>query len=310
MTVLVTGAAGFLGRAIVRAFTREGISVLATDTAEAGFDTRPGTRSELVAYDRRDLEQESLEDLVSQVSGVVYAAALTPRDETADGVAERLLAVNLKAFIDLIISIRGADACRRVLFVSSSSIYDQTMATTLCEDDVSPTGGVYGAAKLAAETVGRRYLEVIGREFCAVRPTTLIGPGERWRPSRPHVSTFAQLMAAARAGQPVHLESGHAREDVLSVDDAADAVTALWRQPVWDGSSFSVSAGALCSLADLAEAVAGEVGLSVTTSGTVIDGGSDLPALVSHRRLTEATGWTPRRTLGLIVRECVEEGEP
>ena len=96
MTVLVTGSAGFLGRAVVRAFTRDGVDVLATDSgAAADVDFRPGTEPARVSYVQRDLEHEPLNDLVEQVDGVVYAAALTPRDETAGDVADRLLTVNL-----------------------------------------------------------------------------------------------------------------------------------------------------------------------------------------------------------------------
>jgi nucleoside-diphosphate-sugar epimerase len=312
MSVLVTGAAGFLGRAIVRAFTRGGIDVLATDEGDAGaFPQRPGTDAGRVTYVRRDLEHESLADLVARSTGVVYAAALTPADETEGDVAERLLAVNLSGFLDVLGAMRTAHECRRVLFVSSTSVYDQTAAVTLDEEDVSPTGGLYGAAKLAAEGVGRQYAEIIGREFCAVRPTTLIGPGERWRPSRPRLSTLAQLIDASRAGRPVRLANGSAAEDVLSVDDAADAVTALWRCPLpWNGCSFSVSAGTLHSVADIAEAVRAVAGLEFDDAGVLIEGGYDLPAIVSHDRLTNATGWTPRRPLDMIVRECLDEGEP
>ena len=141
----------------MRAFTAAGVEVLATDAVDMGnFEVRPATRVELVSYVQRDLEHEPLDDLVAQVDGVVYAAALTPRDETAADVADRLLTVNLKAFLDVLVAVRGADACRRVLFVSSTSVYDQTRAGTITEDDVTPDSGVYGAAKLAAEYVGRR----------------------------------------------------------------------------------------------------------------------------------------------------------
>jgi nucleoside-diphosphate-sugar epimerase len=311
MTVLVTGAAGFLGRAVVRAFTRDGIDVLATDqVVESSFVPRVGTRAERVTYVARDLEHESLEDLVCRTSGVVYAAALTPADDTDGDVAERLLAVNLNGFLRLIGAMRGKGASRRVLFVSSSSVYDQSLATVLDEANVSPPGDLYGASKLAAEVVGRRYAEVIGCEFCAIRPTTLIGPGERSRTSRPRVSTFAHLMEASRVGRPVRLENEGAAEDILAVDDAADAVTALWRLPSWHGCSFSVSAGSLTSLADLAEAVRTVASLELDEEGTAIYAGSHLPAKVSHERLTAAAGWTPQRPLEVIVRECLEEGEP
>src|SRR5581483_2184761 len=148
--VVITGAAGFFGLAMVRALTRDGVRVLATDRVdESGFKLRPGTVGELVSYLRRELERESLDDLVDGAAGLVHGAALTPADETAGDTAERLLSMNLQAFLSLLGAVRRSPTCRRVLFVSSAGAYDQSTAATLREEDADGGTSLYGAAKLA-----------------------------------------------------------------------------------------------------------------------------------------------------------------
>ena len=123
--VLVLGAAGFFGLAIVRALTADGTAVVACDRVEpAEFIPREGSRRELLSYVRRDLTVEPFSDLVAEASGVVHAAALTPPDEVSGDTAERLLRINLESLLALLSAARAND-CPRILFVSSAGVYDQ-----------------------------------------------------------------------------------------------------------------------------------------------------------------------------------------
>ena len=93
--VLVTGAAGFFGAAIVRALALDGAAVTATDRVdEAAFSPRADVPHDAVAYVRRDVASEPLDDLVASAEIVVHAAALTPADEHGD-TSDELLRVNL-----------------------------------------------------------------------------------------------------------------------------------------------------------------------------------------------------------------------
>jgi nucleoside-diphosphate-sugar epimerase len=305
--VLVAGAAGFFGRAIVRALTLDGFRVLATDRIdESDFYLRAGTTEELVDYVRRDLRSESLDDLVEPSAGVVYAAALTPRDEREDDTASRLLQVNLQGFLTMLAGVRRSESCRRIVFISSAGVYDQSAEAILSEDDADGGTSLYGAAKLAGEIVGRRFAELFELEFCGVRPTSLIGPGEVERSSRPRVTAFLQLVRAALAGQEVRLVAPESRADWLAVDDAAEAVSLLMRTPVLNGQSFNVSSGNPLHLREVAAAVQRVGGLRLVDSGRPIGADADRAATISNARLT-ALGWAPRRSLDDVVREVIEE---
>jgi nucleoside-diphosphate-sugar epimerase len=304
--LVVTGAAGFFGLAIVRALTRAEVRVIATDRTDE-FVPRPGTEPAFVDYVARDLERENVDDLVDGANGVIYAAALTPGDEIGGETADRLLRVNLAAFLDTLSAARRSRRCSRVMFVSSTGVYDQSRDADLQEDDADGAASLYGAAKLAAELVARRHAAAVGRDFCAIRPTSLFGPGETERPSRPNVTAFARLMRAARERTSVRLEHCDSRADWVAVDDAGEAVALLWRAPSFPELAFNVSSGAPRTLRDVADAVARVTDLRIVDDGeAVVDGGPDRPARISNARL-HALGWHPARTPEDVVREMLAE---
>jgi nucleoside-diphosphate-sugar epimerase len=297
--VLVLGAAGFFGLAIVRALTAHGVRVIASDRVDPDeFVVRPGTQTELVHYERRDVTVDSLDDLAAAAGGAVHAAALTPQDEAAGDTADRLLRVNLESLLSLLRAANASGSCRRVLFVSSAGVYDQRREESLTEADADGGTSLYGAAKLAGEIIGRRYASVVGLDFGAVRPTSLYGAGEIIRASRPRVTAFAQLIDAARRGEPVRLLHPDARTDWLCVDDAADAIALLWEHERFDGTIFNLSSAHPRRFADVAEEVAAATDLQLTETATRgVDGGGDRPALIDNRLIRETLDWRPRRTL-------------
>jgi nucleoside-diphosphate-sugar epimerase len=307
---LVTGAAGFFGLAIVKSLSAAGVPVVATDRVESDeFVVRPGTDASLVRYVRRDVSVEPLDDLVAAVTGVVHAAALTPEDERTGDTAEQLLAVNVGALFGLLAAMRASGSCSRLLFVSSSGVYDQAYARKLAEPDANGGTSLYGAAKLAAELVAHRYASLFELELCAVRPTSLFGGGELVRPSRPRVTGFARLVAAAVRGEPVRIERPDSRADWLCVDDAAEAVALLWRLDRLDGRSFNLSSGRPCAFREVADAVVEAAGLRLDDAASeLVDGGPDRPAVIANERLRGvAIGWEPRRTFADAAADLLED---
>lgn len=307
-TVLVTGAAGFFGQAIVRSLARDGTDVIATDRLAPGrFTVRADTPLERIAYHQRHLETETLSDLVARADGVVHAAAITPPDERGEA-SDHLLAVNLTPLPGLLAAIREAAPCRRLILVSSAGVYDQSADEALPEEAADGGTSLYGAAKLAAELVAARYCRVQGIDHAAVRPTSLYGPGETERPSRPRVTSLARLVRHARRSEPVRIEGSSAHCDWLSVDDAADAIVALWRAPRLDGRSFNLSSGVPRPFGEVVDAVVRIGGLELSAdAGHVVDGGPDRPARIVNRALAAASGWRPRRSLEQGIAELLAD---
>lgn len=142
--VLVTGAGGFVGQAVVRALLAEGRDVVATDMAAA---TIPVGACVLAG----DLADPALRAaaLRSGVSGVVHLATVPGGAAEADPGASRR--INLDAGYDLITEVAAASPGGRFVFASSIAVFGEDWPEQV--DDTTPPAPrlVYGGHKAMIE---------------------------------------------------------------------------------------------------------------------------------------------------------------
>jgi nucleoside-diphosphate-sugar epimerase len=247
-----------------------------------------------VRYLRADVTDRTAvgEAVGASAAVIVHAAALTPTPALQQEDPERIVDTNLGGTLNLLAAGRRTPG-RTFIYISSAAVYDQERHAVLREEDATGGSSLYGATKLAAELLVVRYGQLFGFATIVVRPTSLYGPGEWIRPSRPAVTPVHRLIEAARLGRSVRLEGRDARGDWLFVDDAADAVLLLAAAGL-SGRVFNLSTGRPRPFGDLAQAVAATLPLAVDPAAeTVIDGGSDRPAIIANDRLREAIDWAP-----------------
>ena len=126
MRVLVTGAAGFFGRALVRAFARGGDHVVAADILPpdefAPRSGTPGDRVDYVVLDVGDPAAWSTE-VTGPVDGIVHAAALTPSIQEAKEDPSKLVRVNLTGTLNALEFARKENL-GKFLFISSAGVYN------------------------------------------------------------------------------------------------------------------------------------------------------------------------------------------
>jgi UDP-glucose 4-epimerase len=291
--VAVTGAAGFLGAAVVRRLLARGHRVLAwvrptTDLArlspalgqgpltllrlDTGALRDPGGRAEAA----RALRGFGAEVLVHAAWRGVRGPA---RDEPAqvDEVA---------ATLDVLRA--GAEAgVRRFVGLGSQAEYGP-QAGVITEETVPTPATLYGSAKLAAGQLSLALAPRLGVSAAWARAFSIYGPGER--PG----TLVPDLASALREGRPFPLGRGDVRWDFLFEDDAGDAIEALAAQ---DGAvgTFNVASGAAVPLEEVFTRVR-----DLAAPGAPLAVGArprspaDLPRLeASIARLREATGWAP-----------------
>lgn len=297
MRVLITGASGFFGTALVRAFTLRGDSVLAVDSTPPGeIDLRSDTPRDRVRILTCDVSQrhQVLALDADSADAIVHAAALTPTVEAERADPDRILDVNLGGTINLLSLARRLPHCRRFLLISSSAVFNPELSGVLQEADADGGVSIYGAAKFAAERVALRYGEMAGFAVAAVRPTSLYGPGERPRPTRPNASQIWSLVSAAQANMSVRMRGEESHNDWLYVDDAAEAVHRLVHAEEAVGV-FNLSSAEPVHFGKVVEEISAHLPLRVDPLAVdEVDGGADRPGLVSNDRIRETIDWTPR----------------
>ena len=243
MAVLVTGASGFVGGAVVRALRAQGRAVLAT-----GRD--PVTCAALGDCLALDLAApdaaKALEHVARQrgISAVVHAAALTaPWGRRAEFQRSNVDATRT------VLTLAKHLGVRRIVHISTPSVYfrfaDQIGLT---EDTPLPTPvNDYTATKAQAEGSALAAGAVI------LRPRGIYGAGDR--------ALLPRLVRAIQSGPLPLLRNGQAATDLTHVDDVVAAILAALGGAGVAGQVLNISGGVALPIRDVVAAVSQHLGL-------------------------------------------------
>lgn len=306
MTVLVTGASGFVGLATVEALLARGDTVVAFDRAAPPEDARhifarlPGTLIE-VAGDVRSAEDLARAFAAAEIRRVLHLAVITagPAREKAD--PETIVSVNVLGALAVFRACLTHDVTRLVS-PSSVSVYGAPPpgCTAFGEDETWPRpAALYGITKLATEQMLARLAAVHGLSFAAARIGSVYGPWERETGVRDTLSAHRSAFLAAHRGE-VALLNRPTRGDHVYVRDVAAGLIALLDAPSLDRAVFNLGSGIATDVAEFCRVLARHVpGFRWRAAGP-----EETPTVVTHvpfdrvamdiRRIRDATGFQPR----------------
>ncbi|OYV70596.1 MAG: epimerase [Acidiphilium sp. 21-60-14] len=168
--VLVSGAAGFVGRAVTQALGAAGCSVVVALRRSGA--ALPGAAR---AIDAGDLAAPApaLSAAMRGVSVVVHAAGLAHRTGV-DPAALAAANVTAAARVAEIAAARGA---KRFILVSSAAVHGKAPDGVVTEASEPDPDDAYAASKLEGEQAVQRVLAGTGTELVIIRPCAVVGPG-------------------------------------------------------------------------------------------------------------------------------------
>jgi nucleoside-diphosphate-sugar epimerase len=244
---VVTGAAGFVGSAVVRALTELGVSVRGCDRTPAA----PVPAAEWFTLDI--LDANNLGPLMLGADCVVHAAGSAHQRGTHHTIRQNLVAVNVKGTQNVVRAAVGAGV-RRFVLVSSVSVYGARAAGP-CNEDCPPCPlGAYAESKFEAERQAIAEASAGNMSLCILRLATVYGEGDP--------GNVARLVRAIDRGRFVWIGSGSNLKTLVHREDAGRACAiAAWSldQP---GGTFNVAEGAY-PLRGIVETIVLELGASV-----------------------------------------------
>jgi UDP-glucose 4-epimerase len=203
----------------------------------------------------------------------------------------------------------------RVVYTSSRAAYghiDGPFAhphyQPITEDHEQRPFLVYDVCKIASESMGRNYARMRGLQFVSLRFAQIYGPGKLQRHG-PY-GIFSQLIENPLAGKPVKIpRGGDQRDDVIYVDDIAEAIVLATIKDRLAYDVYNVSRGVATTLGDFADAVRAEIPGAQIEIGSGLDYhglGANYCGVMDNTRARTDLGFAPKFDLTRGVAHYVQ----
>lgn len=298
-SVLVTGAAGFVGSHL--------LELLQPDHDDVVAWLRPGTEPSIngsrirwMAVEMQD--RSAVLDAIAQTRpAAVYHLAGVPHVGDSWSHTNDTFAGNVLATHYLFDALRRHSLAPRVLITSSATVYAPASRAITEADAVNPNNP-YGTSKLAQEMVARRSWEDDGIPALIARAFNHVGPRQTPAFVAPSIARQVAEIEAGRKEPVLMMGNLEPQRDIMDVRDTVRAYRAMMERAT-PGIPYNVCSGT-------ATAVHALVGLFVSKSRVTIEikqdparfRPNDTPLVLGDRtRIKNDTGWEPAIPLDKTV---------
>jgi len=247
MTVLVTGAAGFIGCHLSRRLLEQGTPVVGFDNVNPYYDpslkrariaqleavaAHTGTPFELIEADLEDRQAVEAAFAQHKPSKVVNLAAQAGVRYSIENPAAYIQS-NLVGFGHILEGCRHHDV-EHLVYASSSSVYGGNTLMPFSEHhSVDHPVSLYAASKKANELMAHTYSHLYGLPATGLRFFTVYGP---W--GRPDMALFL-FTKAMLAGEPIQVfNNGQMVRDFTYIDDIIESLVRLLDKPAAPDPAF------------------------------------------------------------------------
>ena len=247
MTVLVTGAAGFIGFHLSRRLLEQGTPVLGFDNVNPYYDpslkrariaqieatsSSTGTPFQLIEADLEDRDSVEAVFTLHKPTKVVNLAAQAGVRYSIENPSAYIQS-NLVGFGHILEGCRH-HGVEHLVYASSSSVYGGNSQMPFSEQQsVNHPVSLYAASKKANELIAHTYSHLYGLPATGLRFFTVYGP---W--GRPDMALFL-FTRAMLAGEPIQVfNNGQMVRDFTYVDDIVESLIRLLDKPAAPDSLF------------------------------------------------------------------------
>lgn len=310
--VLVTGATGFIGRALVSsliehkdlsvtACVRNKSDLLRADIKQiAGFNIGP----EIV-----------WQQILQGVTHVVHLAGVATAPEQEVGTGSIYHRVNVEGTLNLARQAAAAGV-KRFVFISSVKVNGEwtKVAQPFTHDQKPSPQDAYGVSKYEAEKGLTRLANETGMEVTVIRPPLVYGPGVK--------ANFRSMMVWLNKGYPLPLGAIHNQRSLVALSNLVDLIVTCIEHPAAANEIFLVSDGEDLStpelLCRLGQAL-GKPARLLPVPAWIIEVGAtwlgkktvaqrlcgNLQVDISHT--CDILGWVPRLSVDKALKQTAED---
>jgi NAD dependent epimerase/dehydratase len=291
VTVLVTGAGGFIGSHLCERLIRDGEQVRAlvryTSRRDIGDLAHLESPPEVTFGDLRD--PYTVRELARGVDTVYHLGASISVPYSYEAPRD-FASTNVEGTLNVLSAAR-AEEVGRVVHLSSSEVYGTARYTPIDEAHPLQAQSPYSATKIGADKLAESFHCSFELPVVTARPFNTFGPRQSPR------AVIPTIVAQALAGDTVRVGSLFPRRDFVFVEDTVDALVRLGRSPEGAGEVFNIATGADISIGEVIDLVGELLGKElevVPEDGRVRPEHSEVHQLLGDAaKLRDAFGWSP-----------------
>lgn len=341
MKILVTGAAGFIGSAVVSKLIKEGNEVVGIDNINGyydpslklsrlktlGIDENASEWHKVIKSDlfsnftfiRMDLtDKDAMQNLFKEGFDVVVNLAAQPGVRYSITHPEAYIESNIVGFLNILEGCRH-NKVKHLVFASSSSVYGLNGKIPFSENDSTEHPvSLYAATKKSNEMMAHSYACVYGLPVTGLRFFTVYGP---W--GRPDMSPFL-FIDGILSGRPIKVfNHGDMWRDFTYIDDIVEGITRIIKvvpQPSenWNPQThktayssapyriYNIGNQQPTRLLDYISAIENEIGREAIKEFEPMQPGDVYQTYADSSSLAQATGFAPHTSLKDGIHNTVE----
>lgn len=241
--VLVTGANGFVGRALCAHLEQSGCAVVrAVRSTDSPFEFPVGAIDGATPWGPA---------LGTGVDAVVHLAAQAALADQSPAALARLRVLNVEGTANLARQC-AAHGVQRLVFVSTAKVLGEGREQPYGADDSPLPTDPYARSKWEAEQALLRIAAETGLDVVILRPPLVYGPGVK--------ANFLSLMAAVDRRWPLPLGAIRNRRSLLYLGNLVGAITCCLSHPAAAGQTYMLSDSECVSTPELVRRLAAALG--------------------------------------------------
>jgi len=299
-TVVVTGAGGFIGSALVERLIQDGAHVRAmlryTSRGQRGcLDYLPDAVMQDVDVtlgDVRDLD--GVRAILRDTDAIFHLAALVGIPYSYEHPQE-FIDTNIVGTSNVLLAAKELGTLERIVLTSTSEVYGSALRIPMDEEHPLQAQSPYSATKIAADALGLSFHRSFNLPIAIVRPFNAYGPRQSAR------AVIPTIISQALTGVTLKLGTLETRRDFTFVDDTARGFVAVASSDAALGSVVNIGSGTDVSIGEIVTKVGEIVGqeLSVAEEAQRIRPvKSEVSRLHADASLArELAGWQPEISL-------------
>jgi UDP-glucose 4-epimerase len=259
--VVITGGAGFIGSQLGHKLHNEGYEVILVDDMSFGYPDNLTIEGKTFGmFIKADIRTKEIYDILKNTDTVFHFAGISALPVCQED-PYYAMEVNVAGTANVLEAAR-LNNVRRVIFASTSAIYENNTSFPVKETDAVNPNLIYSCSKQQSEILCKSYFKTYGLEVVIIRFFNVYGPHQDFKRVSPPLTSYL-IKCFLQGKQPMLHSSGTQKRDYVYVDDLNRLNTLCMTHPNAPGNTFNAASGNSYSVLEIYDVLSKAFGTDI-----------------------------------------------